>query len=106
MIRISAEEPEAELQAQGMACSISVEDNGRGFDASVAQKIFELFERASDERADSGFGIGLTVCHRIVSRLGGEIRADGRPGEGATFTVSLPEPRVDDCPSEPDAVGA
>jgi len=65
-------------------------DNGIGFDPQYAQKIFTLFQRLHPRDVYPGTGIGLTICKRIVDNHQGYIRADGRPGEGAVFTVFLP----------------
>jgi PAS domain S-box-containing protein len=72
------------------AVQISVRDNGIGFEPEYAERIFELFQRLHGRDRYDGTGIGLGVCRRIVGRHGGTIRAEGRPGEGATFTVTLP----------------
>lgn len=73
---------------------ICVQDNGRGFPAEAGERIFRLFERLDPETAP-GSGMGLAICQRVVERLGGQLTAEGRPGEGATFVISLPPGRVE-----------
>ena len=67
-----------------------VVDNGTGFDMAEAEKLFRPFERLSSARSFPGFGIGLTTVERIIKRHGGSIRAEAVPGEGATFSFTLP----------------
>ena len=69
---------------------IIVEDNGIGFDEQHLHLIFNAFERLHSRRDFEGAGIGLTICHKIAVRHGGGITAKGRPGQGATFIVTLP----------------
>ena len=72
-------------------CSISVKDNGIGFEQQYAQRIFGVFQRLHGRgSAYDGTGIGLSVCQRIVERHAGSISACGNPGEGAEFTFVLP----------------
>lgn len=70
---------------------ITVQDNGIGFDDKYAMRIFEVFERLNDRSSYEGTGIGLAVCRKIVERHEGRIYASGSPGEGARFTIVLPE---------------
>jgi PAS domain S-box-containing protein len=67
---------------------VSVRDNGVGFDPLYAERIFGLFKRLYKEEYP-GTGLGLAICKRIVERYGGRIWAEGRPGDGATFSFSL-----------------
>jgi signal transduction histidine kinase len=85
--------------ADGIA-ELTVADNGLGFDAQFATRIFRAFERLHGTSAYPGTGIGLALCRKIVERHHGTITADGREGEGATFTVRLPlrQPDVADAP--------
>jgi signal transduction histidine kinase len=70
------------------ACTVRVRDNGRGFTVEQGRHVFEMFRRVGPASV-RGSGIGLAVCRRILERHGGSIEAEGRPGEGATFTLTL-----------------
>ncbi len=67
---------------------ISVQDNGIGFVATEATRLFQPFERGDVEAP--GHGLGLATCRRIVQRHGGRIEATSEPGRGSLFTVWLP----------------
>jgi signal transduction histidine kinase len=69
---------------------ISVADSGIGFDPVYADRIFGVFKRLHTRDAYTGNGIGLAICARIVYANGGQIWAEGRLGEGATFHFTLP----------------
>jgi signal transduction histidine kinase len=85
--------------AHGVA-ELTIADNGLGFDAQFATRIFRAFERLHGTSAYPGTGIGLALCRKIVERHHGTITADGRENEGATFTIRLPleQPAGDDDP--------
>jgi light-regulated signal transduction histidine kinase (bacteriophytochrome) len=80
----------AELIDNGKACRISVADNGIGFDEKYLDRVFTVFQRLHGRGDYEGTGVGLAVCRKIVERHGGSITARSKPGEGATFIVTMP----------------
>jgi light-regulated signal transduction histidine kinase (bacteriophytochrome) len=70
-------------------CIIHVADNGIGFDPAYGLQIFEPFKRLHGYEY-AGSGIGLAICSRIVKQYGGRIWAESVPGEGSTFSFSIP----------------
>jgi signal transduction histidine kinase len=78
----------------GRNCTITVADNGIGFNDRYAEKIFKMFERLHARTQYAGSGIGLAICRKIVERHSGTIAATSTAGQGATFTVTLPITQV------------
>lgn len=70
--------------------TISVSDNGVGFDPAQTSQLFKPFQRLHSSESFQGEGMGLANVKRIVERHGGRVRAEGRPGVGASFQVILP----------------
>lgn len=71
---------------------VAVVDHGMGIPSDERPKVFERFFRASNAqaRSDTGLGLGLYICRRIVEGHGGRIWMDETPGGGSTFNVALP----------------
>ncbi len=65
---------------------IAVADDGKGLPAELGDRIFDPFVSSKE----TGTGLGLPICRRIVSAHGGELTADNLPEEGAEFTIWLP----------------
>lgn len=75
---------------EGLAV-LTVADNGIGFDMRFRDRIFEIFQRLQRAEDYPGTGVGLAIVRKAVQRMGGEVRAEGRPGAGARFIVELPQ---------------
>jgi two-component system OmpR family sensor kinase len=80
------------VEPEGEGAVITVADNGPGMEPEEAAQIFERFYRSdpSRSRAHGGAGLGLSIVSAIVASHGGTVSAQGRVGEGSTFTVHLP----------------
>jgi two-component system sensor histidine kinase KdpD len=70
--------------------AVSVRDEGPGLPPGAERRVFDKFQRGHDEGAQSGFGLGLTICKAIVEAHGGNISARNLPGGGAEFRFTLP----------------
>jgi signal transduction histidine kinase len=66
---------------------LTVADSGAGIDADMLRRIFQPFVTANKRR---GLGLGLPICHRIVTAHGGVIEVESEPGKGTTFKIHLP----------------
>ncbi|PGF16258.1 PAS sensor protein [Natrinema sp. CBA1119] len=86
------EPPQIEIAAErnGGDLRLSIRDEGIGIDPSDTDRIFKVFQRLHGHDEHEGTGIGLALCQRIIERHGGEIWVESEPGEGATFSFTLP----------------
>ncbi len=82
------EQPRIEVGGQSGE-SFFVRDNGAGFPPEQAHRLFTPFQRLHPERDVPGTGVGLATVQRILRRHGGNTRAEGSPGQGATFWCSI-----------------
>ena len=73
--------------------SIHVIDTGPGISAALRETIFRPFERSKQETVE-GTGIGLAVCHGLVTRMGGRLQLHSEEGSGSDFffDLAVPEP--------------
>jgi len=88
---LEEDELPAELQNEGINYfSITISDNGIGFEPQYSDKIFELFQRLHGKHEYPGTGLGLAICKKIVQNHNGHISAEGNPGKGTTIKIILP----------------
>jgi two-component system, OmpR family, sensor histidine kinase KdpD len=81
---------EVALRRVGEEAIVSVSDRGDGLSAEMIEQVFEPFFRGQTQGAQSGIGLGLTVCKRLVEGHGGRIWAEPRSGGGTSFRFALP----------------
>ncbi|HEV2080011.1 MAG TPA: PAS domain-containing sensor histidine kinase [Allosphingosinicella sp.] len=82
IVRISA-------ASTGGFASVTVTDSGKGLSKPDQARIFEKFERV-DPLEPGGTGLGLYIARRLARAMGGDLTVESAPGEGASFTFSLP----------------
>jgi two-component system sensor histidine kinase PhcS len=73
---------------EGDRLVVRVSDNGVGMDAATVEKIFDPFFTTRD--VGDGMGLGLSICHTIVTNHGGRLRARSEPGVGTELMFDLP----------------
>ncbi len=93
-IKYSSKKParviEVGYKTEGASVIYFVKDNGDGFNMAYANKMFGVFQRLHTVKDFEGTGIGLAIVKRIIQRHGGNVWAEGKVGEGATFYFTLP----------------
>jgi signal transduction histidine kinase len=83
---------ELSVQSEGDRVVFAVTDTGLGIDANEIEEIFQPFTQLNRgyTRSVDGTGLGLSISRHLVQLLGGEITVESTPGQGSTFTVSVP----------------
>jgi PAS domain S-box-containing protein len=91
-LRLSRRQKEQHhLDANNTWFRIDFADNGIGFEPEYNERIFQIFQRLHGKSEYPGSGIGLAICKKITDQHKGLIYATGKPNNGATFTIILPE---------------
>jgi two-component system, chemotaxis family, CheB/CheR fusion protein len=85
------------LERQDNEAVVSIKDQGPGLSTEEQARIFDRFYRLSrDEKSNvEGLGLGLYITQEIITRFGGRIWVESKPGEGSTFSFSLPLKKTD-----------
>lgn len=90
-VTVTVSRPPA-FKSAPVAIGFSVSDTGIGIPASQIAAIFDDFSQgdSSTARKYGGTGLGLGICRRIVAKMGAQIEVESIPGEGSTFSFSVP----------------
>lgn len=89
------------LDRSGGFALVRVTDQGPGIERDQQAAIFEKFERLG-RSGDGGSGLGLYISRRLARAMGGELSVESIPGEGASFTLTLPADPKDEGPARAD----
>lgn len=81
------------LRPNDIVLQIQIKDTGRGIAPEDQKRIFEMFEQVDLNPAHpiEGSGLGLSICNRLLSMIGGSIVVDSELGKGSTFTITIPQ---------------
>lgn len=91
-IKYSPENAEIDctLGYQASTIDIHIKDRGIGIPPEEQALLFERFFRATNSAGISGTGLGLSIVKKYLDLMGGQIRLSSTPGQGSTFTVTIP----------------
>jgi len=83
---------EISVEPRGEWLRIKVSDTGIGIAPADQERIFEEFQRvrSPNGKREQGIGLGLAICRRLITYMGGRIGVESTPGEGSTFFCDLP----------------
>jgi signal transduction histidine kinase len=81
---------------------VSVSDDGIGIAAADHARVFDEFQQVGQSQLQEGTGLGLAVSRRFVELHGGHLWVQSEPGEGSTFTFTLPRTQSAGAGSEAD----
>ena len=71
-------------------CNLSFTDSGIGISEKNIEKITEPFFQTNQSVSSTGFGLGLSICKKIIESHKGHLSISSKEGEGSTFTLFLP----------------
>ena len=96
-VRLSVSAEAAGIDADTDKLIISVSDTGQGMTKEQVDMLFDEYSRFNTEanRSTEGTGLGMSITRNLIQLMGGQIFVESEPGKGSTFTVHLPQGRID-----------
>ena len=76
-----------------------VRDNGPGLSPGEREKLFQPFTQLHKGKRERGHGLGLSIVQQIMEKLGGQVDVSSEPGQGSTFSFTLPAAQPGDLPA-------
>lgn len=91
-MKFCEQKPEISIESEPLdkKLKISLEDNGIGIDEEQFERIFVIFQRLHTAEEYKGNGLGLAMARKIISKHGGELWLESKPGLGTKFSFTLP----------------
>lgn len=77
------------------AVTYSITDNGIGIDQKESKKMFKIFSRMNNAKEFKGNGVGLSIVHHLMEKMGGKISYENESGKGTTFILKFQKPNYD-----------
>lgn len=77
------------------AVTYSITDNGIGIDQKESKKMFKIFSRMNNAKEFKGNGVGLSIVHHLMEKMGGKISYESESGKGTTFILKFQKPNYD-----------
>ena len=94
IVRMTLEGTEVALRITGAgaknAAAMLLADNGVGIEKDDLKHIFERLYKCDKGRSEKGSGLGLSIVHQLVEKMGGSITVESFPGEGTEFMLLFP----------------
>jgi signal transduction histidine kinase len=81
---------EVSVHEEGCNARIDVRDHGKGIAPDFIDRIFEPYERGAKSGEPKGLGLGLYISRQLATSHGGHLTVQSTPGQGATFSLTLP----------------
>ena len=78
------------LSKQGNHMELLLADNGVGIEKEDLKHIFERLYKCDKGRSEKGSGLGLSIVHQLVEKMGGNITVESVPGKGTKFMLLFP----------------
>lgn len=90
--RVASPSVRIDLRREAGRNVLEVRDNGVGFDMRYGNQLFGMFKRLHPGGEYAGSGVGLALVRKVMERMGGTVRAESSPGQGACFRLEMPAP--------------